>query len=147
MIMTVQLIQFFTFIIITAKFLSKYWIKRVLTWHRDEWLSGITFWRISVHRIINQKMSNFHFDLSLETFPRGGAYDFSGEVQKFSGEVQYPLQKTYVLIRCVWPKLVHIVLCLYLQFCTFHNILMSTGRHWLLYPRRQKKYIWLYKLS
>jgi hypothetical protein len=36
-------------------------------------------------------MSNFHFDLSLK-LPQGGAYDFSGEVQKFSGEVQNDLR-------------------------------------------------------
>jgi hypothetical protein len=33
-------------------------------------------------------MSNFHFDL---IWSKGGAYDVSGEVQKFSGEVQNDL--------------------------------------------------------
>jgi hypothetical protein len=35
----------------------------------------------------NQKMSNFHFDLSLK-LSQGVVHDFSGEVQKFSGEGQ-----------------------------------------------------------
>ena len=34
----------------------------------------------------NQKMSNFHFDLSLK-LSQGEVHDFSGKVQKFSGEV------------------------------------------------------------
>jgi hypothetical protein len=35
-------------------------------------------------------MSNFHFDLSLK-LPQGEVHDFSGEEQKFSGEVQNDL--------------------------------------------------------
>ena len=44
----------------------------------------------SVDPISNQKMSNFHFDLSLK-LPQGEVRDFSGEKQKFSGEVQNDL--------------------------------------------------------
>ena len=39
----------------------------------------------------NQKMSNFHCDLSLK-LSQGKVHDFSGEVQKFSGEVQNDLR-------------------------------------------------------
>jgi hypothetical protein len=39
----------------------------------------------------NQKVSDFHFDLSLK-LSQGEVHDFSGEVQKFSGEVQNDLR-------------------------------------------------------
>jgi hypothetical protein len=41
--------------------------------------------------LTNQKISNFHFDLSLK-LSQGEVHDFSGEVQKFSGEVQNDLR-------------------------------------------------------
>ena len=48
-----------------------------------------TFFR-SVDPISNQNMSNFHFDLSLK-LSQGEVHDFSGKVQKFSGEVRNDL--------------------------------------------------------
>jgi hypothetical protein len=38
-------------------------------------------------------MSNFHFDLSLK-LSQGEVHDFSGEEQKFSGEVQNDLRRS-----------------------------------------------------
>jgi hypothetical protein len=82
--MTVQLIHaILPFITITTKFLSKHCIKRVLDTEMNGYhclnFTEKTFLR-SVDPISNQKMSNYHFDLSLKLF--------NGEVQKFSGEVR-----------------------------------------------------------
>jgi hypothetical protein len=45
-----------------------------------------------VWTLSNQKMPNFHFDLSLK-LSQGELHDFSGQVQKFSGEVQNDLRE------------------------------------------------------
>jgi hypothetical protein len=74
------------FITITTKFLSKHCIKRVL----DTEMIGYHCFNFTekpsyeVYTLSNQKMSNFHFDLSLK-LSKGEVHDFSGEVQKFSG--------------------------------------------------------------
>jgi hypothetical protein len=81
------------FITITAKFLSKHCIKRVL----DTGMNGyhcFKFYRKTFLRSVDRKQpkkSNFHFDLSLK-LAEGEVHDFSREVQKFSGEVQNDLR-------------------------------------------------------
>ena len=78
------------FITITTKFLSKYCTKRVL----DTEMNGYQFYRKTFLRSIdltNQKVLNFHFDLSLK-LSQGDVHDFSGEVPKFSGEVENDLR-------------------------------------------------------
>ena len=57
-------------------------------------LSLFQFYRKTFLRSVdssNQKMSNFHFDLSLK-LSQGQVHHFSGEVQKLSGEVQNDLR-------------------------------------------------------
>jgi hypothetical protein len=83
----------FPFITIAAKFLSKHCIKRVLDtemigYHCFSFTEKLSF---EVSTLSNQKMSNFHFDLSLK-LSQGDVDDFSGQVQKFSGEVQNDLR-------------------------------------------------------
>ena len=60
---------------------------------RDEWLSLFQFYRKKFLQSVDPKqpkMSNFHFDLSLE-LSQGEVQDFSGKVQKSLGEVQNDL--------------------------------------------------------
>jgi hypothetical protein len=81
------------FITITAKFLSKYCIRRILDTEMN-WLSLFQFYRKTFLQSVDPKQpkkSNFHFDVSLK-LSQGDVHDFSGEVQKFSGEVQNDLR-------------------------------------------------------
>ena len=76
----------FPFITIAAKFLSKHCIKRVLGtemigYHCFSFTEKLSF---KVSTLSNQKMSNFHFDLSLK-LSQGEVDDFSGEVQNSQG--------------------------------------------------------------
>jgi hypothetical protein len=85
------------FITITTKFPPKYCIKRVLDTEMKWWMAisvSILQKKLSykVQTQSNQKMSNFHFDLSLK-LSQGEVHDFSGEVQKFSGEVLNDLRE------------------------------------------------------
>jgi hypothetical protein len=51
----------------------------------DTVTNGYQFYRKTFLRSVsNQKMSHFHFDLSLE-LSQGEVHDFSGEMQKFPG--------------------------------------------------------------
>jgi hypothetical protein len=79
--MTVQLVQFCPLVQLLQRFFQNVALKG--TSHRDEWLSLFQFYRKSLLRldpISKQKMSNFHFHLSLK-LPQGKVHDFSGEVQ------------------------------------------------------------------
>ena len=71
------------FITITTKFLSKHCIKRVFDtemngYHCFNFTEKLSY---EVQTLSNQKMSNFHFDLSLK-LSQGEVYDFSGEVAR-----------------------------------------------------------------
>ena len=78
------------FITITTKFLSKHCIKRVLdtemnAYHCFNFTEKRSY---EVWTLSNQKMSKFHFDLSLK-ISQGEVHDYSGDVQKLSGEVPH----------------------------------------------------------
>jgi hypothetical protein len=83
------------FITITTKFLSKHCIKRVLDTEMNGYHTTLFYRKKRFLRIVEPKQpKNIKFSLwsIIETSPRGGAYDFSGEVQKFSGELQNDLR-------------------------------------------------------
>jgi hypothetical protein len=78
------------FITITTKFLSKHCIKRLL----DTEMNGYQFYRKTFLWSVDPKqpkMSNLHSDLSLK-LSQGEVHDFSGSVQKLSGEMQNDLR-------------------------------------------------------
>ena len=79
------------FITIITKFLTKHCIKRVLDTEMNGCFNFTEKLSYEMRTLSNQKMSNFHCDLSLK-LSQGKVHDFSGEVQKFSGEVQNDLR-------------------------------------------------------
>jgi hypothetical protein len=82
------------FITITTKFLSKHCTKRV----HDTEMNGYHCFHFTEKTFLRSvdpkqpKMSNIHFDLSLK-LSKGEVHDFSGEVQKLSGDVQNDLRR------------------------------------------------------
>ena len=72
------------FITISTKFLSKHCIKRVL----DTEMNGYHYFNFTEKTFLQ----TVDFDPSLK-LSQGEAHDFSGQVQKFSGEVQNDLRE------------------------------------------------------
>ena len=74
------------FITIATKFISKHCIKRVLSlfqFYRENFLTA--------RSVDTKQPSHYHFVPSLK-LSQGEVHDLSGEVEKFSGEVQNDLR-------------------------------------------------------
>jgi hypothetical protein len=82
------------FITITTKFLSKHCIKRVLDTEMNDYISLFQFYRenfLTSQSVDPKQPSHFHFVPSLK-LSQGEVHDLSGEVEKFSVEVQNDLR-------------------------------------------------------
>jgi hypothetical protein len=151
--MTVQLIQFFTFIIITAKFLSKYCIKRVL----DTEMNGYQvyhFLTYCVHRITTKNVK-FSLWSIIGNFPKGRCiWLFWGGAKILRGDAIYVIKNVCVnslrvTKACAYSSLfIPTILHVSQYFDKHRSTLTFVPPHPPLPPPSPpKKCIWLYKLS